>query len=358
MALGIILGTRPEIIKMTPIIRMCEERAIPYYILHTGQHYSHELDQAFFRDLELPDPTFNLHAGSGTHAEQTAHILTGVEKTLQKTDTSVALVQGDTNTVLAGALAAAKIHVPVGHVEAGLRSQDRSMPEEINRIVADHLSDLLFAPTEESRANLLKEGIPGDKIHVTGNTIVDAVYQNLKLAQEKSTILQQLSLEPHRYIVATFHRAENVDSRERIAGIIEGLNLVAEHLDKPIIYSVHPRTQKMIKEFKITTKNLKLIKPLGYLDFLALEAASSLVLTDSGGVQEEACILGVPCATLRENTERPETLQVGSNILVGTEPDRILRGALEMSRRKTGWRNPFGDGKAAEKILTIIEELN
>lgn len=358
MALGIILGTRPEIIKMAPIIRLCEERATPYYLLHTGQHYSHELDKAFFTDLELPDPTFNLNVGSGTHAEQTASILLGVEKTLQKSETSIALVEGDTNTVLAGALAAAKLHVPVGHVEAGLRSHDRSMPEEVNRVVADHLSDLLFAPTEESKQNLLNEGIPEEKIHVTGNTIVDAVHQNLKMAQEKSTILQQLSLDPKQYVVATAHRAENVDHKDKLAGIIQGLSLVAEHLDMPVVYPIHPRTQKMIKEFRLTTKNLKLIKPLGYLDFLALEAASSLVLTDSGGVQEEACILGVPCATLRENTERPETLQVGSNILVGTDPDRILRGAQEMSRRKTGWHNPFGDGKAAEKILTIIEELN
>ncbi|MFH2110747.1 MAG: UDP-N-acetylglucosamine 2-epimerase (non-hydrolyzing) [Candidatus Bathyarchaeota archaeon] len=356
MALGIILGTRPEIIKMGPIIRLCEKRSVPYYLLHTGQHYSYEMDQAFFRDLELPEPRINLNVGSGTHAEQTASIMVGVEKTLQKEDTGVALVQGDTNTVLAGALAAAKLQVPVGHVEAGLHSYDRGMPEEINRVVADHLSDFLFAPTEESKRNLLKEGIPDERIHVTGNTVVDAVHQNLELAKEKSTILKKLSLEPGQYMVVTAHRAENVDRRDRLTGIIEGLGLVAEHLDQPIIYPVHPRTQKMIKEFRLTTRNLKIVQPLGYLDFLALEASSSLVLTDSGGVQEEACILGVPCVTLRENTERPETLQVGSNVLVGAEPERILQGALEMSRRKRGWPNPFGDGNAAEKIIKIIEE--
>ena len=354
MALGIILGTRPEIIKMAPIIRLCEEKSVPYYLLHTGQHYSYEMDQTFFRDLELPEPRINLNVGSGTHAEQTASILVGVEKTLQKKDTGVALVQGDTNTVLAGALAASKLHIPVGHVEAGLRSFDRTMPEEINRVVADHLSDFLFAPTEESKSNLLKEGIPEERIHVTGNTVVDAVHQNLSLAKEKSTILKLLSLEPGRYMVVTAHRAENVDNRDRLTGIIEGLGLVAEHLDQPIIYPVHPRTQKMIKEFRLTTRNLKVIQPLGYLDFLALEAASSLILTDSGGIQEEACILGVPCVTLRENTERPETLQVGSNILVGAEPERILRGALEMSRRKPDWPNPFGDGHSAERIMDII----
>jgi UDP-N-acetylglucosamine 2-epimerase (non-hydrolysing) len=356
MALGIILGTRPEIIKMAPIIRLCEEKDIPYYLLHTGQHYSYEMDRAFFSDLELPEPGINLNVGSGTHAEQTAGIMVGVEKTLQKENTSVALVQGDTNTVLAGALAASKLRVPVGHVEAGLRSYDRGMPEEINRVVADHLSRFLFAPTEESRCNLLKEGISEDKIHVTGNTIVDAVLQNLGLAKRKSNILQDLSLDPKQYMVVTAHRAENVDNRDRLTGIIEGMNMVAEHLDQPIIYPVHPRTQKMIKEFRLTTRNIKIIPPLGYLDFLALEAASSMVLTDSGGVQEEACILGVPCVTLRENTERPETLQVGSNVLVGTDPERMLRGALEMSQRDTGWPNPFGDGEAAEKILRIIEE--
>jgi UDP-N-acetylglucosamine 2-epimerase (non-hydrolysing) len=356
MALGIILGTRPEIIKMSPIIRLCERMSVPYYVLHTGQHYSYELDQAFFGDLELPEPQHNLNVGSGTHAEQTGRIMVGVEKVLGDKPTELVLVQGDTNTVLGGALTAAKMNVPVGHVEAGLRSYDRTMPEEINRVIADHLSDHLFAPTQDSRSNLLKEGIPEEKIHVTGNTVVDSVYQNLELAKRKSNIIDQLRLEDKQYMVVTAHRAENVDNRQRLQGILRGLNNVAEHFDQPIIYPIHPRAKKMIQQYKLTTLNLKIVQPLSYLDFLALQAHASLVLTDSGGIQEEACILGVPCVTLRENTERPETLQVGSNILVGTEPERILRGAIEMSQRKKGWLNPFGDGKAAEKILKIIEE--
>ena len=356
MALGVILGTRPEIIKMAPIIRLCEKRSIPYYLLHTGQHYSYEMDQAFFSDLELPEPRINLNVGSGTHAEQTAKILMGVEKALLTEHTSIASVQGDTNTVLAGALAASKLHVPVGHVEAGLRSYDRMMPEEINRILADHLSDYLFAPTQESRGNLLKEGISEEKIHVTGNTVVDAIHQNMKLAKEKSSIHLQLSLEPKEYIVATAHRAENVDHKGKQASILKGLNMVADHLEQPIIYPIHPRTRKMIKEFRLKTRNVITVPPLGYIDFLYLEAESSLILTDSGGVQEEACVLGVPCVTLRENTERPETIKVGSNVLVGTDPEKILQGAIQMSQIKLGWPNPFGEGDAAEKILGIIAD--
>ena len=330
--------------------------SVPYYVLHTGQHYSFELDQAFFRDLELQAPQHNLNVGSGTHAEQTGRIMVGAEKVINERPTELVLVQGDTNTVLGGALAAAKMNVPVGHVEAGLRSYDRAMPEEINRVIADHLSHHLFAPTNESRLNLLKEGLPEEKIHVTGNTVVDSVYQNLELAKKKSKIMEQLRLENKHYMVATAHRAENVDDRQRLQGILSGLNKVAEHFDQPIIYPIHPRAEKMIKQYKLTALNLRLVQPLSYLDFLALQAHASLVLTDSGGIQEEACILGVPCATLRDNTERPETLQVGSNILVGTEPERILQGAVEMLRRKKGWPNPFGDGTAAEKIINIIEE--
>lgn len=357
MVLGIILGTRPEVIKMAPIIKYCIKGSILHYILHTGQHYSYEMDRAFFHDLELPEPNYNLDVGSGTHAEQTGRIMIGVEKVLQEEPTSIVFVQGDTNSVAAGTLAATKLTIPVGHVEAGLRSYDRTMPEEINRVIADHLSDHLFAPTEESRGNLLKEGISDDKIHVTGNTVVDAIYQNLQLAENTSNILKQLSIEPGAYIVVTAHRAENVDHKQRLQGILEGLKKVSQHFNQPVIYPIHPRTRKMIKQYNLDTGNLKTIEPLGYLDFLQLQSNARLILTDSGGIQEEACILKIPCVTLRNNTERPETLKVGSNTLAGTNPKKILAKAITMTEKKPNWVNPFGDGHSAERIMEAVIDI-
>ena len=353
MATGIVLGTRPEIIKMAPVIRECKRRRLPFFVLHTGQHYSYEMDRAFFEDLELDDPEHNLNVGSGSHAEQTGRIMAGVEKVIME-GCDLVLVEGDTNTVLAGALAAAKLNIPVGHVEAGLRSFDRTMPEEINRVVADHVSELLFAPTETSKRNLLNEGIAENKIHVTGNTVVDAVHQNLEIAGKRRSPLKELGLEPKEYFLVTAHRAENVDNQGRLESILRGFNMVAERYDQPMVYPVHPRTRKMIKEFRLTTHNLKTIQPQGYLDFLALEHGARLILTDSGGVQEEACVLGVPCVTLRDNTERPETIEVGANTLTGVEPERILKGVEDMLCVEGGWTNPFGDGRSAERILSVI----
>jgi len=260
-------------------------------------------------------------------------------------------VQGDTNTVLAGALAASKLHIRVGHVEAGLRSYDRTMPEEINRVVADHISDYLFAPTDISRENLRKEGIAEEKIFVTGNTIVDSVYQNLEIAKRKLNVLADLGLEPKGYFLVTAHRAENVDNSNRLGEILKGLELVSREFSLPVVFPVHPRTRKMVAEFGFEFDGIKAIEPLGFLEFLQLEANARLVLTDSGGVQEEACILGVPCVTLRDNTERPETLNVGSNTLAGARAGRILDGAGRMMAQENGWRNPFGDGQAGESIL-------
>lgn len=349
-----VLGTRPEIIKMSPIIRECERKAFPYYIIHTGQHYDYEMDQAFFDDLELPEPEYKLNVGSWSHGEQTGRIMAGVEKILlTRNDTSITLVQGDTNTVLAGTLTSVKIPVKVGHVEAGLRSYDRSMPEEINRVVADHLSDYLFAPTNISENNLLREGIAEEKIHVTGNTVVDAVYQNVRMAEEKSKLLDRLGFSPRGYIVITAHRAENVDNEQKLKNILEGVRRVSKHFDLPVLYPVHPRTKKRIEEYRVSTEGITTIDPLGYLDFLLLEANARLIMTDSGGIQEEACILKVPCVTLRENTERPETLEVRSNILAGTEPEKIVGKSIEMAAKPRKWNNPFGDGKSANKILQI-----
>ena len=342
---------------MSPIIRECECQDLDYFILHTGQHYSYEMDKIFFEDLDLPQPEFNLDVGSGSHAEQTGRIMMGIEPVFQNTKPDIILVQGDTNTVLASALTASKMNIKIGHVEAGLRSFDRTMPEEINRILTDHTSDLLFAPTMESQKNLLKEGIAKKKIHITGNTIVDAVNQNKKIADNKGNILKKMDLSSKEYFIVTAHRAENVDSKDRLKGIIKGLQQIHAEFSIPIIFPVHPRTKKMMEKFQIATDGIQWIDPLGYLDFLQLEANAKLILTDSGGLQEESCILGVPCVTLRDNTERPETIAVGSNILVGSDSDNIVKGAHLIINNKKKWKNPFGDGTAGKIIINTCEEI-
>lgn len=352
MKIVIILGTRPEIIKMSPIIRECERRELQYYILHTGQHYSYQMDRIFFEQLRLPAAKYNLDVGSGLHGEQTGKMLDGIEQILLKDTPDVVLVQGDTNTVLAGALAASKLHVRIGHVEAGLRSFDRNMPEEINRIMADHISDYLFAPTENSKQHLLSEGIAEEKIIVTGNTVVDAVYQNLEISKEKVNTLKGMNLKEKSYFLTTVHRAENTDSKKRLSAILGGFRQVYDEFSLPIIFPAHPRTVKMIHEFGLQIPDgVHITDPVGYLEFLQLESGAKLILTDSGGLQEEACILGVPCVTLRDNTERPETVEVGANIIAGKN---IISCTEQMMRAGNGWKNPYGDGKASE---IIVKEL-
>lgn len=358
MKIAIALGTRPEIIKMSPIIRELQKRQSDYFILHTGQHYSYNLDRVFFEQLKLPQAKYNLEVGSGSHAEQTGKILIGVERVLQSDTADVILVEGDTNSVLAAALAAAKLHIKVGHVEAGLRSYDKNMPEEINRILTDHCSDYLFAPTPKARQILLSEGVPEQKIFVTGNTIVDAVYQNLEIAKEQRHAVRNLNLTPRKYFLVTLHRQENVDDPGRLASIVQGLGRLASEFHLPVIYPVHPHSLKRMNESGLNPKNITLIEPVSYLDFLQLESNARLILTDSGGVQEEACILGVPCVTLRDNTERPETLEVGSNILAGASPERILNCTSLMLSKQDKWHNPFGDGRAGQRIVEILTEGN
>lgn len=354
MKIAVVLGTRPEIIKMAPVIRELGRRKASFFILHTGQHYSYNLDRVFFEQLGLPQAKYNLEVGSGSHAEETAKILTGVEKVLQKENPDIVLVEGDTNSVLAGALAATKLHIKVGHVEAGLRSYDRRMPEEINRTLTDHCSDFLFAPTEKAKAILLGEGISEDKIFVTGNTIVDAIYQNLEIAGEKGNTLDTLNFKPKEYFLVTLHRQENVDNQARFTSILEGLDKIADSFHLPLIYPIHPRSRKMMSEFHLEPPNLTLIDPVDFFGFLQLESNARLILTDSGGVQEEACILKVPCVTLRDNTERPETIEVGANVLAGASSDRILECSKMMLGRENNWLNPFGDGTAGRKIVKII----
>src|SRR3989344_6128910 len=351
MKICIILGTRPEIIKMAPIIRKLEKKKLDYFIIHTNQHYSNNMDKVFFEELNLPKPKFNLQIGSGNHGEQTGKMLIHIENVLINEKPDIILVQGDTNTVVAGALSASKLGIKVGHVEAGLRRYDKGMPEEINRIVTDHISDYLFCPTLIQKEILVKEGINREKIFVTGNTIADSIFENEKIAEEKSSILKRLDLQASKkYFVVTAHRPSNVDNRDNLKKIFEILKIIKIRYNTEIIYPIHPRTFNNIKSFDIKIpEEIRLIEPLGYLDFLKLMSSADLILTDSGGIQEEACILGIPCLTLRDNTERPETINAGSNILVGLDINKIL-AAIESYNEKPKWNNPFGDGRSSERI--------
>ena len=349
MKIAVILGTRPEIIKMSPIIRaLTTDKNSEHFLIHTGQHYSYEMDKVFFEELKLPLPKYSLNTGSGTHGVQTARMIEGIETILLKEMPTAILVQGDTNTVLAGALAASKLRIKIGHVEAGLRSYDRTMPEEINRVIVDHISDYLFCPTKESEKILITEGIPKEKIFVTGNTVVDAVLQSLPLLPR--------SERTNEYFLVTAHRPANVDSKESLDNLFKGLKLIYDEYGIQLLYPIHPRTKKMIEQHHIEIPTgIKLIPPAGFLEFLQLESNAKLILTDSGGVQEEACILHVPCVTLRENTERPETVAVHANMLAGINPQKMLFATKQMLSIDRSWNNPFGDGHAGNRIINIIK---
>jgi UDP-N-acetylglucosamine 2-epimerase (non-hydrolysing) len=352
--IAIVVGTRPEIIKMAPLVRACARRELPYLLLHTGQHYSFRLDGVFFEELELPRPGRNLEVGSGTQAYQIAAIVSGMEKLLLEERPDVLLVEGDTNSVLASALAAHKLGIRVGHVEAGLRSFDRSMPEEINRVLTDHLSDLLFAPTPRSLQTLLTEGVPRERVHLTGNPVVDELTRQRPRA-ERPGLLERVGVAPRGYALATVHRLENVEDEPRLRGIFAGIAAAARDLSLPVIAALHPRTTARLEALGLEpAEPIRAVPPLGYLDFLGLLGSAALALTDSGGVQEEACCLGAPCVTLRDNTERPESIEVGANRLAGADPERIVAAARVMVERRGGWENPFGDGKSGERIIELL----
>ncbi len=362
MKIAFIVGTRPEIIKMSPLIDEVKNRGLNYILIHTGQHYDQEMSQQFFTDLELTQPDYNIGVGSSSHGKQTAVMLEGIEEILLKENPDIILVEGDTNAVMAGAIASSKLHLPVGHVEAGLRSFDKTMPEEINRMIADACSNLFFVPTEESAINLLFEGVNPHNIHITGNTIVDACQRNLKIAEKNSKLVSKLDSGENNIITLTLHRAENVDDPVRLKNITDALLELDEF---SIVFPVHPRTRKTLEKFGfwdslVKAKHIQLIKPVGYLDFLILLSNSKLVLTDSGGLQEEAITLNLPCITLRYNTERPETVTAGGNLLVGSSKKVVVDNVrriinddtlyLEMSNAC----NPYGDGYASAKIVDII----
>jgi len=360
MKIGIIVGTRPEIIKMAPVIRECAKRNIPYFIIHSNQHYSQEMDSIFFDELHLPAPHYNLGVGSGLHSNQTGNILIKMEPILLDEKPDVVLVQGDTNTVLAGALAASKLNIKVGHIEAGLRSYDRTMPEETNRIMTDHISEYLFAVGPNQQAILKSEGISVDKIYTVGNTVSDSLFQHLEISAEKSTILADLKLKEREYFLVTAHRASNVDVAANLMELLHLFDEMHANYTGTIVWPIHPRTQSKLKEFNIELPDyLQLIPPVGYLDFIQLQKHAKLILTDSGGIQEEACLLGVPSLTLRENTERPEAVEVGASELVGRNAEKAVKAAKQwLSRDSYSWDNPFGDGHVAEAILDVVTGVN
>lgn len=356
--IGIILGTRPEIIKSSSIIRYCKNNKLNYFIIHTNQHYSENMDTVFFRELELPKPKYNLGIGSGNHGEMTGRMMMKMEEVLLKEKPEVVFVQGDTNTVMAGALVASKLGIKVGHVEAGLRSYDRTMPEEINRIVTDHISDYLFCPTKKQAEILLKEGIEKKKIFVTGNTVVDAVFECSEIADKKSKILNELNVDSNDFILMTSHRPATVDDKNNLKAVLKAAQEIAQKYEKKIIFPIHPRTRKMIDKFNVKlSKEFILIEPVGYLDMLKLQRESFLIITDSGGLQEESCILKKKCVVIRDNTERPEAVEVGGCILVGnSDVEKIISKTEMLLKKKVSWKNPFGDGKSGERIIKIISK--
>jgi UDP-GlcNAc3NAcA epimerase len=349
MKIASIVGARPQFIKASPLSRELR-RQHREVLVHTDQHHDYGMSDAFFEELGIPAPDYHLGIGSGPHGAQTGAMLTAIEAVLQKERPEVVIVYGDTNSTLAGALAAVKLHLPVAHVEAGLRSFNRAMPEEVNRVVADHVSSWLFAPSEAAAGQLRGEGITTG-VHVVGDIMLDALQLHGERATVRSSVLERLGLQPKRYYVATVHRAENTEDPVRLDGIFDGL----ARLDLPVVLPLHPRTRERAKALRISpSATVRVLDPVGYLDMLALQAQAVCVLTDSGGVQKEAYYLRVPCVTLRDETEWVETVATGWNVLAGTRPERIV--AAVHARATDGASHPslYGDGKTAPRIVGIL----
>lgn len=368
-----VAGVRPNFMKIAPIINQMEkynsahspQKIFEYLLVHTGQHYDDNMSDYFFKDLQMPPPDIYLGIGSGTHAEQTAKIMIRFEKACFQENPDLVIVVGDVNSTLACSIVAAKLLIPVAHVEAGLRSFDRTMPEEINRVITDSLSEYLFTTCQDANENLKKEGISENKIHLVGNVMIDTLLKSKELANSKIKKFNKLKKED--YGLLTLHRPSNVDNKRIIHEIFEALTEISKKI--PIIFAAHPRTKKMIKEFGLSyyfqktlnfdlprIKGIYIIPPLSYLEFLYLMDSAKLVLTDSGGIQEETTVLGIPCLTLRENTERPITIKEGTNILVGSNKDKIIKESFTIlnDKGKTGKIPEFWDGKASQRILNIL----
>jgi UDP-N-acetylglucosamine 2-epimerase (non-hydrolysing) len=358
MKLLAIVGARPNFMKIAPVLRAAAAADIPARLCHTGQHYDARMSEVFFEELRLPRPDLYLKIGSGSHAEQTAKIMIAFEQTLLEEKPGLVLVVGDVNSTVACSLVCAKLGVPVAHVEAGLRSFDRGMPEEINRMVTDILADLLFTTSPEAEGNLLREGVDPAKIHFTGNVMIDSLrYYESDI--DRSQVLDELDLETGGFALMTLHRPSNVDREEDLRAMLDAVAEAGRRM--PVVWPLHPRTRKMIDKFGIDAESLgfRLVDPLGYFDFQRLMREARLVLTDSGGIQEETTVLGVPCLTLRENTERPITCEIGTNRLVGTDPENIVTGIreiLEDDIAKEPNIPPLWDGRAAERIVALIQD--
>jgi UDP-N-acetylglucosamine 2-epimerase (non-hydrolysing) len=346
-----VAGARPNFMKVKPVMDALEARGADVVLVHTGQHYDAAMNDVFFADLGLRPPDRHLGTGSGSHAEQTARVMTAFEPLVDELAPDAVVVVGDVTSTLACALVAAKAGVLVAHVEAGLRSRDWSMPEEVNRLVTDRLSDLLFAPSPDGVDNLRAEGYHADQIHLAGNVMIDTLYANLDRALA-SDVLHRHGLTPGGYALATLHRPANVDDPDVLSGLLRAFGEVAREL--PVVLPVHPRTAARLESAGIP-EGLRLVPPAGYLDFIALQASARLVLTDSGGIQEETTALGVPCLTTRDSTERPITLTEGTNVLVGRDPERIVAAAREVLESPPAKRAPaLWDGHAGERIADVL----
>lgn len=344
-----VVGARPNFMKAAPVLRALAARGARQTLVHTGQHYDRNMSEVFFAQLEIPEPNVNLEVGSGSHAAQTAEIMRRFEPFVVKHKPDVVLVYGDVNSTVATALVCAKLLIRVAHVEAGLRSFDRNMPEEINRIVTDRLSDLLFTPSEDGDANLQREGVPQEKVYRVGNVMIDSLIRLLPAARNCPA-----NGLPQRLGLLTLHRPSNVDDGDNLQKILDSLSQVSGQLD--FVFPVHPRTRQRIHEFGIRVPKLHLLDPLPYIEFLALQARAVVVITDSGGIQEETTYLGVPCLTMRENTERPITVTLGTNILVGQDREMLVRelNNILAGKRKKGAIPPLWDGHAGERIADVL----